>query len=297
MGILDALGQSYQEHSLLWLLLSGVVGGIVGAAVKFSFENVLGPGYTRWLENKAALRRHSDPLLRAADALRVRMDNMLDHAGKGWFETSQYYRLSTLYLVGCCFGVARLLEREAFLEYAVRTRQGRRLGRAMHGLFESLSGWDAFDAVGRDEIAADRIYGATVLRHGLTAVGEVMTYRSAEGRLEVIDFVEFVRKYEKDDEFRRWFTFVEQPLQGLQKGRDDAKWNRAVVFALALRMLVHRLDPKGRRTDVRPFGHLDSIHPGVRVYLERRARECGYDLDRNLQPRRRQPEAPGRRHA
>ena len=63
------LTQSFQQYTVAWILISSLVGGIIGAFVKFLFEDVVRP-YFGWRRDTAAIvRRYTTPLIRSAEAL------------------------------------------------------------------------------------------------------------------------------------------------------------------------------------------------------------------------------------
>ena len=167
------LTQSFQEHTLAWLLTSSLLGGVIGASVKFVFEDVLRPMLGWHRATRKVVRRYTPPLVRSADSLERRINNLARNEAKKWMETDEYYRLSTLYQFGELLGWIRILEREfGFLPFE-SARRGRQFDRRLKGIFRALSSYAYFrngsfadtDAVGASQVP----------RLMLSAVGEVMT--------------------------------------------------------------------------------------------------------------------------
>src|SRR4051794_30715081 len=61
-----ALQHSFEEHSVLWLLVSSTLGGILGASFKWVFEVVLPHRLQQRREVIAIKRKYATPILLAA---------------------------------------------------------------------------------------------------------------------------------------------------------------------------------------------------------------------------------------
>ena len=114
---MDALFRSFEENSIIWILISLGVGGVIGATIKLLFEQVFGPRVEGRRAARQALRAYSFPFLRAADALDAGLANLIRFADSGWFDEDEHYRISTLYLLASYFGWCKILEDAAFLEF------------------------------------------------------------------------------------------------------------------------------------------------------------------------------------
>jgi hypothetical protein len=272
--MLEFLQRSFQEHSIAWIVLSG----LIGAAVKFLFDEFLGS----WLSDARAaakvLRRYRYPLLRAADTLDRRLENFVRFVDRGWFndKSDDYYRLSTLYLWGGFFAWAKIIEEEAFIDY-LSSRRARPFSVHFYRTFKALTGFYYFPVVAhqrlsnQDESAINRLV--------LTAIGELMvTSRpaTADGKPAVLEFGTFTQKYPSDEAFKKWFGYVEQFLGAIKHDRADARWNRLLVFATNLRIFVTYLDPRTRQTAGRSIPYLAHMHPEVAKRVRREIELAGH---------------------
>jgi hypothetical protein len=123
------LTRSFQEHSILWLLLSSIIGGVIGATVKFLFESLLPQRLLQRREILAVKRKYSTPILLAADELRDRLQNMIRLIDlierENWLPSNDltgYYYLSTLFTVARFIGWQRILRREVvYLDFTTTT--------------------------------------------------------------------------------------------------------------------------------------------------------------------------------
>ena len=120
--MIDWLQQSFQENSVVWLLISSVVGGIVGASMKFVFDVVLPQQLQQKRDAINIKRKYSTPILLSASELRGRLDNMIRYIKavekENWLKPDGYYFISTLYSVGKFFGWLQILRKTvAYLDF------------------------------------------------------------------------------------------------------------------------------------------------------------------------------------
>jgi hypothetical protein len=272
--MLDFLQRSFQEHSIAWLVLSAVI----GAAVKFLFDEFLGPRLTDARATAQMLRRYRYPLLRAADTLDRRLENFVRFADRNWFNDTadDYYRLSTLYLWGCFFAWAKVIEEAAFIDY-LSNRRSRQFSVHFYRAFKGLTGFSYFPVdvpkrlVNQDEAVINRLV--------LTAIGELMLTeraRTAEHSQAILTFSAFTQSYASDVAFKKWFGFIEQFLGAIEKDKSNARWNRLLVFATNLRIFVVFLDPRTRQTAGRSIPYLDRMHPEVAKLMRREIELAGH---------------------
>jgi hypothetical protein len=263
---MDFLFRSIEEHSLLWMIISAGLGGVVGAMIKFIFETVIASRYQNTVSAKKMLRRYRYPLLRAADSLDRRLENMIRFVNKQWYDDDKddYYRLSTLYLFGTYLGWCKILEDSAYFEFERSDRHARQFSRFFYRVFKSLTGFGYFKGVPAGEV--DDVEAATVPRFALTAIGELM-YKKPQGAdqlPETLTFIEFTARINTSAEFKKWFQYLESGLLSHQKGQQSsARWNRLLVMSTLLRIFVSYLDPHGRQTAPRQIEYLQRMHPKV----------------------------------
>jgi hypothetical protein len=263
----NLLSRSIQEHTVLWILISAGLGGLIGAVIKFVFETVAAFQYQQRFTAKKMLRTFRHPLLRAADSLDRRLENMINFIGKKWYEDphDDYYRLSTLYLFGSYLGWCKILEDAAYLELEASDQSAREFSIRFYRVFKALTGFWYFS--GLDEGEIDGIEEATVPRLALTAISELMLHNSSEDKGQMpklLGFVEFAKQLRESSEFQKWFAYLEKGILTDHKpSRTSARWNRLLVVASTLRAFVAFLDPKGRQTTPRQIPYLKRMNPKV----------------------------------
>jgi hypothetical protein len=239
-----------EDNAVLWLALSTVIGGILGAAVKFLFDDILRPAASLRRETRAVVRRYQAPLVRSAEALERRINILVRNEAEDWFVHDEYVRLSTLYALGEHLGWVRIIERRfGFLPFE-SLGEGRAFGRRINGIFRALSS-HAYFRWHPDQAAVSE---SLVPRLMLTAVGEAMTVGGESPC--VLEFTDFARRYVHDAQFRRWFAEAEELMAGAHPSQ-PLRWDRVIAAGAQLRALVTFLDAEGHMVRPSPAANLD----------------------------------------
>jgi len=252
---------------VLWVLISAGLGGIIGALIKFVFETVAAMKYQQKVTAKKMLHRYRYPLLRAADSLDRRLENMITFIEKKWYEDPQddYYRLSTLYQFGSYLGWCKIIEDAAYLEFETSNKRARAFSIHFYRVFKALTGFGYFAGINASEIMG--IEEATVPRLALTAIGELMIQKSDEDQEQMpqlLGFVDFSKKLKESPDFSKWFGYLEKGiLSNHQPSKSSARWNRLLVVASILRAFITFLDPKSRQTKPRQIHYLKRMNSKV----------------------------------
>jgi hypothetical protein len=246
------LTQSFQQYTVAWIVISSLVGGMIGAFVKFLFEDVLRPFFGWRRDTAAIVRRYTTPLIRSAESLERRINILVRNEQRKWFEEDEYFRLSTLYVLGEYLGWVRIVERRfGFLPFE-SSRRGRKFNRHLNGLFRALTSHAYF----RAHPDTDAVERSVVPRLMLTAIGEAMR-REGENDA-VLGFTEFLLAYARDPQFRRWFADIESLLRSAHRS-NPLCWDRLIAAEATLRALVVFLDPRGAMTASRKLANLELL--------------------------------------
>ncbi|TLU88134.1 MAG: hypothetical protein FDX30_01480 [Chlorobium sp.] len=264
---MEFLTRSIEEHSLIWVVISAGFGGIIGALIKFIFETVIALRYEQSISAGKMLSRYRYPLLRTADSLDRRIENMIRFVDRQWYDDKKddYYRLSTLYLFGSYLGWSKIIEDAAFIEYVLSDRKARQFSKCFNRVFKALTNFGYFAHIGKNEFT--ELEEASVPRFALTAIGEMMIRKTPEDgdRLpELLGFVEFTKKLNESPDFQKWFHYLEAAILTDQKqSLTSARWHRLLIVASIMRAFVSYLDPKKRQTAPRQIAYLDQMNPKV----------------------------------
>jgi hypothetical protein len=255
------LTDSFEEHSVAWILISAFVGGVIGSATKFLFEDVFRPRLGLRRDARAVLARFTTPLLRSSETLERQINNFVRNADKGWYRTSDYYRLSTLYTFAEHLAWVRLIERRLGFIAIEHSHGGRRLDHGINGLFRALSSFHYFRW--SDDEAVER---SAVPRRLFTAMGEVSIVRQ-DGADAAVEFSDFCVRYVTDQQFQRWFRELDEFLASAAD--DPFRWDRLIAAGANLRLLVRLLERPARVGRELGVANLDRLrHRQVRAILD-----------------------------
>ena len=138
------LSQSLDEHTFAWLLITTIVGGVIGSGITFIYEDVLRPWLTFRRDTHRLVKTYTTPLVRATESLERRLENFSANDGSDWYRDDEYYRMSTLFVFAEYLGLIRTLEREFGFVPLESDERGRRLQLRLSGLFRSLTSFAYF---------------------------------------------------------------------------------------------------------------------------------------------------------
>lgn len=258
------LQQSFQENTILWLLISSVLGGIVGASLRFLFEFLLPQQVQQRREIIAIKRKYTTPLLLAAIELRHRLENVIEHIAaierEHWLASESltgYYFLSTLYVVGKFFAWLQILRRTiVYLDFTSvkETRQFENHLRAIEDSFTSPR-LLAENTTSSPSTAGD----AWVFTYWMQAVGALMIVREDDD-YRALDYVEFQKNFNQaaNSDFKRCIEVVAILFSELRA--NEPRFKRIIAAHALVNAFVDFADPKHLRAVQHP-DHLDLLSP------------------------------------
>jgi hypothetical protein len=231
------LTESFEQYSLAWLLLSAFLGGVIGTGTKFLFEDVLRPRLGWRREANRALRDIGIALMRSANTLERQINNQIRNSPKGWYTSSDYYRLSTLYTFAEYFALAELIEHR-YRNIAVESsKSGRRFLDRLTGPYKALTSFAYFRWCDDKEAVG----ASAIPRRMITAMGEAMLAHNGDSG-SVRTFTQFCLMYETEPQFRRWFAELDALLRRTSGPTIDViSWDRLIAAGAHLRALVLEL--------------------------------------------------------
>ncbi len=240
---------TFADTAALFLVSLG--GGVLGASIKFGFEDVLRPFVGNRREARHLVSKYTVPLLRSAEALERRINILVNNAEHRWFETDEYFRLSTLFVFGEYFGWIRIVEQSfGFLPFE-SSKKGAKFNRRLNGIFRALSS-HAYFRKESDQAVSESL----IERFKLTAIGEVMI--NADGN-RVIEYTDFVQRYRSDGQYRSWFEDLDAFLRAANPD-DPLRWDRLILTGAHLRALICFLDKRGNMVRFRKVSNLEHLH-------------------------------------
>lgn len=253
----DWLQQSFQENSILWLLLSSILGGVIGASARFVFDVILPQQLQQKRQVIAVKRKYRTPILLAAEELRRRLENMIQHIdaieSQGWLSDRDppgYYYPSTLYVVGQFFGWLQILRRTVVYLDFTTTKETRQFEGFLEAIEDAFSSPALLGKASTSSPAHSR--DKWVVSYFLQAIGAWMIIRE-DGEYRTRDYASFYERIhgpEHAESFKRWFAPLGDMFHDLKA--DDARFRRIVATHAILNAFIEHIDPRHLRTQVHP---------------------------------------------
>ena len=234
--MVDWLYRSFEEHSIFWLITSGIIGGIITLTLRFFFDDILKMKLEQRRTLNKIVKHYSSPLLRAGFSLERKVNGYIRDIDKGWYENEDpYYKLSLLYGFGEFLAWIRILEREKnFLEFN-RSKHTKDFEKRLHGIFRAITSFAYF----RHVTDTDKVNQSIIARLYLTAIGEVMTVEE-EGQYIVLDFTTFCKLYQQKKEVYGWFQALDIFLTKAKT--NELTWDRLIMLQTHLKHFCFFLD-------------------------------------------------------
>jgi len=251
------LQQTFQENSILWLVLSSIMGGFIGASAKFIFDVVLPNKLQQGREAIAIKRKYTSPILLSAQSLRDRLENIIKNIEsiekQNWLPAEggqNYYYKSTLFVVGQFFGWVQILRRNiVYLDFAV-TKETQKFERFLNLIENGFTNPALYEQAktGLPHQSQDK----WVFKYILQSLGALMVTHDEQGH-RAIDYVAFCKLYESSDgdDFRSWFSHLEEIFKGLNA--NDVRFKRIIAIHIVINSFVDYLDPKHLHTEKQKY--------------------------------------------
>ena len=211
LDMFNWLQESFEQNSIMWLLLSSTIGGIAGATTKFLFDFLLPQEITKKLQTRKLLKKYRNPILRSGLDLQSRLFNIIDQSFLQIYcnkneEEKEYAIKSTLYVIAEFLGWKEILRREVqFLDFG-NVKSSRELEKLLNNVSRQFT-TDAIDFIFRLPKGYQRAIGEIMIKEG--------------NSLECIGFAEFVLRLNTDSEFSKWLAQLTKDIEMLaSQGKD-----------------------------------------------------------------------------
>lgn len=245
------LTKSFEEHSILWFLISSVVGGVIGAATTFLFESFL----PQWLQQRrevlATKRKYSTPILLAADELRKRLENIIKFIDlvetESWLKpVASYYFNSTLYTCAQFYGWHQMLRGQIVYLDFTSTGETKRYEKFLRAIRRGFSSPELLQSIRCSDPndSSDK----WVFSFWLQSIGDAMI-KDKENSAQLLNFGDFIKEVlaTTDPNLREALTALRAMFADLKK--DDVRFRRIVAIHAILNAFVDDVDPKHIKTE------------------------------------------------
>jgi hypothetical protein len=273
-SVLDTLFSSFEEHSIIWIIISGIIGAFLTATTKFFFEHTL-PQWQLKRATRIAIQKYSFPVLRSAYVLETTVrDLLLGIYKKRLYESrDDYYRLRVLYLFGRFLGWCKILSNESVLEYVerseiIKSKNVKKFTMYYDLIFQGIINLSYFSGI--EDISSAEYESARIPALVVSCIGDLMIKESTKSKeifSDIISFLEFTRYYQENPEFKKWFSYLENLLTGLESSQTNPKWNRLIIFYTNLCVFIDFLNRNNKKSTltgfllnvIRKFFHRDNL--------------------------------------
>lgn len=248
------LTSSFEEHTIAWLILSTIIGSVLGSTITLLFDEIIRPQITMMREIRQVYRKYRNPLLTSAVSLERQINTIVKDIGEPGL-ISQYYRLSTFYKFGLFFFWVRRIELEVGYLDMGSSLNAKKFTSLLYAPFRGLCSIRSYFK--EQPFAAETAIPRDVTR----AIGEDMfdTEQKLVKEVSPIGFSAFVKRYGSDEQFKIWFVSLDQMLTDISKKPKVIQIERLIVTSIHLVRLMMFLDPKGIYAN-HQFANLELIH-------------------------------------
>ena len=266
-----------------------LIGGIVGAGAKFLFDFYLSESIKRRWATLYLMKKYSSPLIRAADDLAARLDNMNAYLpidpGENWLRQisdddrarmpfERYYFVTTVFLLARLISVIEVLKKEQeYLDFT-SLKATREFNSYLNLVYAVLSSPGMTGKL-QERTSNDH----WIFFHYLAGIGDAVTVRDEGETASCMSFAKFSMAFKNrsDVDFSLWMREVERLFENLRKDDSDPRWARLRMLWYSLDRLLEFLDPKHLRT-TRTLARSKSIGAPLVAIVRDRASKLGIKL-------------------
>ena len=233
------------------------VATILAFGLNVAFNHLFLPKIQKKRDKKGVLDKFGYPLTRVVRSNVVYLRMFLDNLDKGWVtsDTDEYFRLSLLYTIGEFFGWWRMIESNAYLEFAERNTDRSNLYHKGIRVFKAMNSFAYFSEISEpDKI---RIEKTTIPRRAAQAMGEMMIADSQES---LIDFNDFCERFQNEKKFQKWFQYALRVFEKAESAKDPDALERIELVLCAMEIfnqnLLMLIEAKGSNvSELELFAH------------------------------------------
>lgn len=233
------LSNSFQEHTISWLLISTISGSILGSAITLLFEDIIRPKIALSRETKRLFKKYRNPLLNSAASLERQINTIVRTPNKGSL-LEEYYLLSTFYKFGSFLYWVRCIEVDFGYMDLSNSKRSKMFTEVLYGPFSGLSSIRKYF----NDVPFVQAQESTIPRDIARAIGEEMFDETNKQNPGPIGFSKFVKKFRQDVEFKLWFDKLENMLKKVASSNDQIYLERLIVTGAHLVLLLRFLDPE-----------------------------------------------------
>lgn len=238
------------EVSILWLLLSTIGGGVIGASLRFLFDYLVPENLKTRKEIIAVKTKYAVPIFYSAVELRKRLDNIIQFIRQiekepGWLDKDDrdddYYFLSTIYLVAQFLGWMRILRRTVVYLDLTNTQETKAYSYGLDAVASSFSDPRLIQESSRSD--PQQTEDKWIYSIWLDAIGDQMVTKNVED-YRVLSFPEFYQKQTdtKEVEFQKWMKPLVDFFDKLKS--NQIRYHRIIAIHAIVNAFIELNDPR-----------------------------------------------------
>lgn len=234
------LTNSFGEFTIAWLLISTIIGSVIGSGITLIFDEMLRPRLAMRRDARRVYRKYRNPMLSTAISLERQINTIVRSKGQSSLK-DDYYKLSTFYKFGSFLFWVRQIELDVGFLDMNSSKKAKEFTKALYAPFSGLCSIRRYF---KDQPFAEE---TALPRDIARAIGEEMLDSEQKyiDRPSPVGFSAFVRRYISDDQFRTWYVTIDKMLNDLAQNPKDIQLERLIVTAAHLKRLMNFLDSKG----------------------------------------------------
>lgn len=261
----------YEQFSIAWILISSLIGGIIGASIKFLFDKIISTKFNKNSKAKEALEQYSFPLLQSTKSLHKRLDFIIkNQIDRDLYNEStegySLYKLSTLYCFCHFFGTGTIIQEEALSKFYFLNKKAKQFYIAFYYVYKGFASMYYF----KESKSLEGTYTeSTIPAYVISAIGEQMIDKTNEGKqIKIIGFHKFVILVQENSNFRAWIKYLDNLLIEINSDKERKDWNRIVIIAIHIRLLEKYLDKKRQFTlDKKLYEYFKLLNKEVQIKI------------------------------
>jgi tetratricopeptide (TPR) repeat protein len=231
---------SWRENTAIWIIISGIIGGIISQILKYIFENSL-PEWQKRKATRIATQKYSGSIDQSAATLIFTIKRILDEPS---LLKDNNEKTSILYNFGSFFGWIQIFLNESQLEdvFQVRGTNYRAKAKYQNYIYQLLMSFTSDYSADKD-LFPETIRSLIIPRYAINSIGELMIDKSTKATDEykkVISITDFMTQYQQSAEFKTWFMFIINLIDDVQKSKKNPQRNLLIVMYVALLTFLFR---------------------------------------------------------
>ncbi len=261
---MDNIQYTLQGDSLVFLIISLLITGILAGSMKYLFEHFLPVRSQRKQNALDNFERYKNKLLKTSASLISSLNLYMRYLDENSLplEEDEYASMTLLYAFSSFFGWNQIMEENVLDELDLTVYHKQRKYRDLfYRSHKSLSSPSYFRPLRKADRKYEEIVACSAIKaRDLRKIGCAMVIEEGttdHRSFSVINILDFERKYQHDTEFRKVFDF----LKHIKRDPENMHWCRATILLVNLQSFMNLLDKQHLRTNDNRFDQLHDCHP------------------------------------